>query len=212
MADIVLQGELRSETGKGVARRLRREDRIPAVIYGGKSQESQAIAVSGKDLRRAMAEGALGRLVKLDLGQGGSRTALAKDMQVDPVRGDILHVDFHEVALDEAVQVQVPLVLVGEDERENDGGLLTLIVRELKVSCLPTDIPEHLEVSVAGLAIGDTVHVRDLTPPAGVEIVDDPDTVVLTVAAPAVAAGPEEAEGEEGETADDGAAGGEGEG
>lgn len=211
MADIVLKGELRSGTGKGVARQLRREDQIPAVIYGGKSRESQAISVVGSDVRRAVAQGALGRLVKLDLGEAGSRMALAKDVQFHPVRGDVLHVDFHEVALDEAIQVQVPLVLVGEEERENDGGLPTLIARELTVSCLPAAIPEFLEVSVADLAIGDTVHVSDLTPPEGVEIMDEPDTAVLTVAAPTVTAEAAEAGEDEGEEADDAAAGDAGE-
>lgn len=195
MAEVVLTGELRSTHGKGAARKLRREDKLPAVLYGGKQQGGQPIIVDGTEMRRLLASGAPARLLKLDLGQGNQRTVLLKDLQYDPVKGTLLHADFHEVALDEAVQTAVPLVLAGEDARENDGGILDLLLREVAVSCLPADIPESITVDVSQLAIGDTVHVRDLVPPPGVELVDDPDTAVLTVAAPAV--GADQAGGEE---------------
>lgn len=198
MAEVVLKGETRSALGKGAVRRLRQTDRIPAVIYGGKDGGSVPISVDGSDLRRLMASGGLGRLVKIDLGEAGSRMGLPKELQVDPVRGDFLHIDFHEVALDEAIQTQVGLHMVGEERRENDGGVPTLILRELTVSCLPTAIPEFIEVDVSGLAVGDTVHVGDLSLPEGVEAVDEPDTPVLTVSVPVTeTADAEEAEAEE---------------
>lgn len=185
MAEVVLRGELRQERGKGAARRLRREDKLPGVVYGSKSPGGQPIAVPIPEMRRILATGALNRLVQLDLGEAGRRTVLTKDLQFDPVKGTMLHVDFHEVALDEAVETPVPIQLVGAEERERDGGVIDLLLREITVSCLPTQIPEAISVDVSGLALGDTLHVQDLTPPPGVEFVERPDTPVLTVTAPA---------------------------
>src|SRR5690606_5395746 len=123
------------------------------------------------------------------------------DVQFDPVRGDAVHADFHEVALDEAVQVQVPVVLQNEEARFNDGGILDLLLREVTVSCLPTNIPEAIALDVPGMVICDTAQVRDLQVPEGVEIMDDPDAPVLTVSAPAKAAAEAAEAGEEGEEA-----------
>lgn len=206
MSRMVLRGQLREERGKGAARKVRREGQVPAVLYGHSTPSGQPIAVDGADVRRLLAQGGFGRLVDLDLGQAGRRIALAKDIQFDPVRGDVIHADFHEVALDEKVQVQVPVQVANEEERPKDGGIVGVLLRELTVACLPTAIPEAIAVDVSGLAIGDVLHVRDVSAPEGVELLDDPDTPVVNVTAPAKAAETPEAEGPEGEAEESGEA------
>lgn len=173
---------------------------MPAVLYGHKTPSGQPIAVDEADVRRLLAQGGVGRLVDLDLGEGGRRIALAKDLQFDPVRGEVIHADFHEVSLDEKVQVQVPVQVANEEGRAKDGGIVGLLLRELTVECLPTAIPEAIAVDVSGLAIGDVIHVRDVSAPPGVALLDDPDAPVVNVIAPAKAADEAEAEaGAEGE-------------
>lgn len=194
---MVVRGQLRERRGKGAARQLRRQGWVPAVLYGHAVPSGQPIAVDGADVRRLLSAGGFNRLVDLDLGEAGRRVALAKDVQLDPVAGEVIHADFYAVALDEAVEVQVPVQLSGEEGRTEDGGVIALLLREVTVSCLPTQIPEAITVDVGGLAIGDVVHVRDLRVPEGVRIVDDPNTPVVTVSAPDAAedAGEAEAEG-----------------
>ena len=114
---------------------------------------------------------------------------LIKEVQRDPARGDLLHVDFHKVDLDTEVQTTVPLVLVGEDARENDGGFSSQTLRDLQITCLPTKIPEQIEVDISGLKIGETLTVGDLTLPEGVQAMDDPDVGIVTIVAPRRARG-----------------------
>lgn len=132
---------------------------------------------------------------------GEKKVVLVKDLQRHPVRGDIQHVDFYEVSMDRPVDTTVPVVLEGEDARESDGGIVGLVVRELNISCLPTDIPESIAVDVSQLVIGDTLTVADLKVDQGITVNHDPDEVIVTVTAPAKA-DEAEAEATEGEDAE----------
>jgi len=185
----------RSATGKGAARKLRAEGRVPAIVYG---VEPKPLVVDAQDCSRLVNEGALGRLVHLRLQDAGeTKTVLFKDMQVHPVRGDIIHVDFHEVALDEEITTRVPIVIEGEENRDSDGGALAVHLWEVEISCLANQIPDSIVVDVSGMVIGENLLVQDLKAPEGVNILTSPDEVVAAVVAPAAAVEEEPAEAEE---------------
>lgn len=198
---MTIPAEERTETGKGPNRRVRREGRVPAVMYGPKIG-NRNLYVSTSTIEKLLASGAGGQLIDVTIG-GEKHTVLIKEVQRDPARGDLLHVDFHKVDLDTEVQTTVPLVLVGEDARENDGGFASQTLRELQITCLPTHIPEQIEVDISSLKIGDTLTVGDLTLPEGVQTTDDPGVGIVTIVAPRRARGEAQAQAaQEGEAED----------
>ena len=178
--------EKREGSGKEAAKRLRRAGRVPAVLYGGSAPVS--ITVNPKDIFRLIHghEGGT-QLVQVTFnGSSDKRMAIIRDMQLDPVSEDLVHVDLQEVAMDKPIQVTVPLRHVGDavGVRETKG-ILEMILREVQVSCLPLNIPEVLEADVSGMQINDVLTVRDLKAPEGVRILTDPNQAVVTVAPPA---------------------------
>ncbi len=197
MATVDLQGEIRTETGKSAARRLRRAQRIPGVVYGG---EKGAVTVA---VDPAALVGLLNRgenvLINLSLSGDAGRTAMVilKELQRDPVKGRPLHVDFLEVSMEKKIRVEVPLALSGESTGvKNKGGILEHGLRQLLVECLPLNIPEHLTADVSALDIGDVLHVADLTLPEGVRVLDDPERVVVSVVSPTLEEAPAAPEAE----------------
>lgn len=192
MARGALVAQPRAETGKGTARQLRREGKIPGTIYG-KNRDAINVALEVAPLQRLIQTHGIGRPIDLHVGDE-KHVALVRDVQREPVQGLIQHVDFYVVALDDEVRTVVPLVLVGEDQRPNDGGIVTQILREVEISCLPTAIPEYVEADVSGVAVGDTLTVADLKFPEGVTPVTAEDEIVLTVMAPRATAEEEAAE------------------
>jgi large subunit ribosomal protein L25 len=185
MANATLAAEPRTETGKGAARKLRAAGRVPAVIYGH-NREPQGLSVNARDLAKLLERiSAASTVIELDgLGAGTSRT-LIREIQRHPLKRNIVHVDFQELVAGEKVHVALPIVFVGTavGVREQ-GGLLEEVMRELQVSVDPASIPNHIDVDVSALTIGHPIHVRDLTLPAGVTVLDDPDATVVAVAAP----------------------------
>jgi large subunit ribosomal protein L25 len=175
----------REGTGKGVARRLRREGAVPAILYGGSAP--QTITVNPRDVLRII-HGHEGTTQLLSLkfdGDGGARMAIIRDMQFDPVTERLVHVDIQEVRADRAITVRVAVHPVGEAIGVRDTkGILNLVMHEIEVSCLPTNIPARIGADVSNLAIGDVLAVRDLRPPEGVRIVNDPGQAVATVSPP----------------------------
>jgi large subunit ribosomal protein L25 len=208
----------RESRGSADARRLRRQGLIPGVLYG-KGKGSNAICVPERDLRRALT-GAGGLHAILDVvleGQATTHASILKDYQQDPIRGHISHIDLQEVRLDQPIQASVTVQLIGEPAGVKEGGVLSQVQREINVEALPMEIPEHIDLDVSGMAIGDTLRLVDLPAIEGVTYLDDPEeTVLASVGLPAreVEPEPEEpAEGEElaeGEEAPEGAAEGEG--
>jgi large subunit ribosomal protein L25 len=184
MGHISLKAQERSEFGDGPARRLRRKGFVPGVVYqpGG---PSLALSLPDRELRRALAEG---RTAVIDLSIEGSaaRPVLLKDWYLDPVRGNVLHVDFQEVDLTVEVEAPVGLVLVGIPAGVREGGVLDQTVREIVVRALPDTLPDHLEIDVSELDIGSSTSVADITAPPGVTIVTEPEIVVASVVAPSV--------------------------
>lgn len=215
---VKLKAEPRTTTGRSAARRLKARGIVPAVIYGGK-EKSQPLQVSARDLN-AMLSHASGEniLVELEIAGGkGTKTALLQEVQHSPVGGDILHVDFHAISMDEKIEASVPLEPLGISIGvKNAGGLLEQNIRSMTVECFPKDLPDRITVDVSGLDIGDSIHVRDIKLPSGVIAKVNADLTAFSVMAPtaeeepvtpeaeaAAAAGPEviTAKKEEGEAA-----------
>jgi large subunit ribosomal protein L25 len=176
----------RDGKGKQAAKRLRREGRVPAVLYGGTAPQS--ISVDPKAVLK-MIHGHEGSTQLLTLnfegGNGGARMAIIRDMQFDPVSENLLHVDLQEVSADRAINVRVAVHPVGEAIGVKDTkGILNLVLHELEISCLPTNIPTRIDADVTNLAIGDVLTVRDLTVPEGVRVLNDPGQAVATVSPP----------------------------
>jgi len=201
MEELTLGVETRNDRGKGAARRLRRSGKVPAVFYGPKST-AVPIAIDRKDFASHVANLEGSHLIRFtsanaDLQQ---RVALVREVQHHPVDGAILHVDFYEVDLTRRLRVTVPLHFVGKAKGVAEGGILQPIVREMEVECLPTDIPQFIEVDVTPLDIHDAVHLADVAMPANVTAVFETNEAVVSVLPPTVeevkAATPAEGEGE----------------
>jgi large subunit ribosomal protein L25 len=202
-----LEVKERQERGSAANRRLRREGLVPGVLYG-RELKSRAIAVPEPELRHALG-GEHGAHAILDVVVDGEKRAhpsILKDYQRDPARGGLLHFDLQVVRLDEAIQASVAVVLVGESVGAKAGGVVTPITRELAVEALPTEIPDQIEADVSALEIGDSLHLSDLTAPKGVAFLDDPETLLVTVAPPArlIEVEEEAEEAVEGEEAEEG--------
>ncbi|HYC32162.1 MAG TPA: 50S ribosomal protein L25 [Gemmatimonadales bacterium] len=180
-----LQVATRPETGKGAARSLRREGKVPGVIYGH-DRAAEPVVIDNLALAKLLG-GISATTTVVDVAIDGRAPvkALIREIQRDAVRpAKILHLDLYEVRADEAVTVEVPVHLVGTaDGVRNFGGVLDHSLRELEIEVLPGDIPEHIELDVTNLAIGHSLFVRDIVIPKG-HILNDPDTPVCTVVAP----------------------------
>jgi large subunit ribosomal protein L25 len=198
---IKLQVKERERRGSADARRLRRDGYIPGVLYG-RGKDPQTICVPERDLRRVLT-GQGGLHAILDVVVEGKQTTYAsilKDYQQDPLRGHISHIDLQEVRLDQPIQASVTVQLVGEPVGAKEGGVLSQVQREINIEALPMEIPEHIDLDVSGMAIGDTLRLADLTPMDGVTYLDNPEeTVLATVTMPTRVEEPEEVteEGEE---------------
>lgn len=191
MERVTLNVEKRDKAGKGIARVLRRQGMIPAIIYRGGG--SLPIAIS----KKAMAEfidSTAGEhtVVNLKFSDGDRKLAILKEYQTDPLKGDILHTDFFEISLTERVTVNVRIVTHGEPIGvKRDGGILQHVLREIEIKCLPDKIPGHLEADISKLEIGQYIHVKDIQVGEGIEVITTPDEIIVNVVAPAVEKEPE---------------------
>jgi large subunit ribosomal protein L25 len=173
------------------AKRLRRNGKIPGVLYGPKTQ-AVALEFDQREFTNRIAGLEGSHLVRLKSASDilAEKVALVKDMQLHPISGDVIHADLYEVDLSARIQVRVPLHFVGRAAGVTRGGILQPIVREVEVECLPMDIPQFFDVDVSALDIGDSVHVRDLVMPEGVTAVSEPDLALVSVVTPTVEEAP----------------------
>ena len=192
----------REESGSRHTRRLRADGFVPGVLYG--KGHARAIVVPERDLRAAMT-GPSGLHAILDVVIAGQTTvhpSILAEYQQDPIRGTISHIDLREVRLDQPIHATVTIQLVGEPEGAKTGGMLSLVARELQVEALPGDVPEHIDVDVTRMEIGDVLRLADIPPIDKVTLLDDPhETVIATVSVPRGFAELEEAEAAEAEAA-----------
>ena len=213
--ETTLQSEKRSERGKNMARQLRRNGRLPGVVYGDSGGQSArdavAVSVDPDELSRILhSDSGVNTLIGLTIDSGQPDQVLIKDYQLHPITRELLHVDFYRLAMDKAITVAVPVVLKGEAEGvKMQGGLIAFEQREFSIECLPTEIPEHVEVDVSDLMIGQGVRVQDLLEGVSWKPVTDAATLIVHVIAPKVE---EEPEAEEEEAAAEAGAAPEGEG
>jgi len=157
---------------------------IPAIMYG-RDQEPVELQVDYRHLEKALSRGARSRVINLVVGTAGdSYPVMLKEVQYDPRRGSIIHADFHKISLKEKVRTHVPVLVVGGEEVDKRGGIIQHQLREIEVECLPTSIPLRFVVDVSALEIGHHISIGEVEFPEGVEPVDEPDTVVVTIVAP----------------------------
>jgi len=183
MEKISIQAEKREGAGKGSARTLRRDGKVPAVLY--RAGKAQSIQLSSKELSKLINTVA-GEQVMVDLlfADGDKKLALLKDFQVDPIGGELLHTDFFEVSLTETVRISVHVSTTGEPIGvKRDGGMLQHPIREIQIECLPDKIPGKIEVDISKLEVGQSVHVSDLKLEEGVKILTDLHEVIVNVVA-----------------------------
>ena len=185
---VKLSATRRTGTGRSAVRKIKAQGAVPAIIYGGKNKP-EALQVSKRDISLMLSH-ASGEniLVELEIeGEKAGRLALVQEVQHAPVGGDILHVDFHAVSMNEMIEADVPLEPTGMAEGvKTFGGLLEQNLRSLEIECLPRDLPDVITVDVSHLNIGDSIHVRELPLPQGVTTRVPPDLTVFSVLAPTV--------------------------
>jgi large subunit ribosomal protein L25 len=185
MEQININGSLREAAGKGPNRKLRRSGMIPGVLYGNK-KETVSLEIDPKDVLRILhSQTGENTIFALNIPGRETVNCMIKEYQLEPVSHALLHADFFQIAMDVALEVDVPLVTRGEAVGvKTEGGLLDIVHRELRVECLPGDIPEHIEADITNMKIGDLLRVKDLKVSDKIKILEDPDMVIITVEHP----------------------------
>jgi len=199
---IELKTNVRTQVGNGPARALRREGKIPAVLYGPDT-EPVLLSVAVNDLEQILKKSKAAQVllnVLIQNGETSTKSAMIKELQTHPISRDFLHIDLYEIALDRKITVKIPIAIKGTPIGVEEGGVLQTVRRELEVLCLPFAIPEVIEIDVTDLDIGDSIHVGKLSVGEDIELMDDDHFTVVTVLTPKV----EEVEVEELEEEEEG--------
>jgi large subunit ribosomal protein L25 len=185
MEEIRIKAETRTERGKGPARRMRRQGTIPAILYG-RDVQPVALTISSKDWRRLETHARSNAVIKMELTEGGAaqeRPVMIKNVQKAPVDQKVLHVDFLQISMERAVQVEVPIHLTGAAAGVVKGGVVEQHLRTVMIESLPGQIPEKIDVDISALEIGDSIHIREISLP-GVKLLDPPDVAVVGITPP----------------------------
>ncbi|MFZ5980805.1 MAG: 50S ribosomal protein L25/general stress protein Ctc [Candidatus Zixiibacteriota bacterium] len=204
MKEISLTADLRTETGKGSARRIRRDGKIPGIIYGPETNPLN-IVVDEKVFRNAMKMSTSSSIFNLDVA-GEKNKVVVRDLQRDPVTSRVIHIDFHAISMNRPIHISIPIKFIGTPRGvKTDGGIMTVPLRELEISCLPVNIPEDVKVDVSDLGIGDAIHVSDLQI-ENAEILSEKRRTVVVISSPTIIKSEttvtEGVEGEAGEAAE----------
>src|SRR5690554_1182504 len=200
--EATLTAQIREESGKRISRRLRAEKQLPAVLYG---KENKKLTIDEREAQKLLNIMGMSHLIKLKIKTPKKKKAeehavLIKEAQVHPLKGNLLHLDLYEVSLDHKVTLKIPLTFIGEEERVNDGSIIEQMLYEIEISCLPTQIPEKIEVDISKLTMNESITAGDLNLPKGVDLVTSPTKHVVSAASPKMEELPEEEEkAEEGE-------------
>ncbi|KPJ70208.1 hypothetical protein AMJ44_00390 [candidate division WOR-1 bacterium DG_54_3] len=181
---ILIKGEKRIIFGKNASRAIRREGKVPAIFYGANTT-SIPLVVSKKDIIKILkSESGENTIFKVSF-NSESQDAMIKELQIDPVTDELLHVDLYQIAMDKIIRVSIPVVPVGEAVGvKAEGGFVDFMTREVEIECLPKDIPEQIEIDISSLHIHQSVKVEDVRPFEGVEIITEPDTVLILIDVP----------------------------
>jgi large subunit ribosomal protein L25 len=199
MQDITLCSFLREKVGKNTNKKLRRQGLVPSILYG-RDIESIPIKIKEKEFKQIIEKSGQNVIINLEVIKNETKdtfTVMIKEVQIHPLTSKFLHIDFQKISLEEKMVVTVPVHLIGESKGVKEGGILDQIIRDIEVKCLPTKIPQNIEIDVSELNIGDVIYVKDIKPPEDVEIVTEKEEVIVTVLAPAVVEVAEEVKPEE---------------
>lgn len=186
MERVELNVQTREGTGKSTAKKLRKKGEIPAVVYT-KGKPSLHIITNNRQFVKLLHQKGVNVIIDLKVKTETNpqeRTVLIKEIQNDPLKGDILHIDFQQIKLTERIKVHVPLVTKGECPGVKEGGILEYILRELEIECLPTEIPKELFVDISALKIGEAIHVKDLSVPKDLKVITQPELIAVIVKMP----------------------------
>jgi len=189
MEQRILTIEARDSLGKNANRRLRENAKVPAIVYG-KGMESVAVTVDRKELELAIAgEGGINHLITLKgAGPLDGTVVIVADLPRHCLKNRMLHVDLHKINLEENVKVKVPVSITTIAKGVKDGGIQDIIMHEIEIECLPGQIPEHIDIDVSGLGIGESLHVSDLHLPSGLKVLDDPSASIVNILGKAIEA------------------------
>jgi large subunit ribosomal protein L25 len=183
MANATLSAALRTDTGKGAARALRREGRVPGIIYGH-AREPQPLSLDARELGRLLEHVTESTVIEVSI-DGKPAKTLIREIQRHPFKKHFVHVDFQELVAGESVVVRIPLVFRGVAEGVKvDAGIMNTLMTEFEVEADPSNIPDHIDVDVTHVTIGHALHVGEIPLPAGVTVLDDPESAVVIVSAP----------------------------
>ena len=182
--DINIKAEKRDVFGKNAARRLRKEGGIPVILYGADT-DTVPLIIKKKDLFNILkSESGENTIFKVSF-NSKTTNAMIKEIQRDPVSDEILHTDFIQIAMDKVIEVSVPLLFEGEAIGvKAEGGFVDVTTREVEIECLPRDIPEQIAIDISGLHLNQSLKIKDLSPPGGVQILNDPNTVIVHIEPP----------------------------
>ncbi|HUT72216.1 MAG TPA: 50S ribosomal protein L25 [Desulfatiglandales bacterium] len=197
MDTMQLNSEIRVQTGKGAARRLRTAGKLPAILYGAETDPIM-LAMDYSELKKTL-RGRAAENIIFDLTINGEKKSqpkkvMIKEIQRDPVKRDYLHIDLFEISMAKELEVDIPIDLLNTPVGVEQGGVLQHTRREVKAACLPEDLVDRIEVDVSGLDIGQSLHIRDISFPPGLRPLDDENLTIVTVVAPTVTAEVEEGE------------------
>ena len=179
MKELELQGSLRTETGKEKAKRLRKNGSIPGIVYGNKG--NLMVTINHDDMVRLLQKATANAIFNLKVEKKEDRKVVIKEVQRDVITRNFLHVDLFEISMKKKIKISVPIEETGQPVGIKMGGILTHILRELKVECLPESIPETIKIDVSNLDVGHNLHVRDIEVPDGVTVLSNPDETICSV-------------------------------
>ncbi len=204
MSTIEISASLRNDLGKGASRRLRHAEQIPAVVYGA-GKDAQALTIEHRIIYKAQEQESFYSQVLNLVIDGENTDVIVKDIQRHPFKPKIMHVDFLRVVAGQEIHTTVPLHFINEDQPAKAGGIVSHHANEIEIACLPKDLPEFIEVDVAGLKVGDSVHLSDVKLPAGASSVElakgaDHDSAIVTIDKPKGPAAEDEGDAEAAET------------
>ena len=180
---IQLKAELRTGQTRSAIRGLRNGGRVPASVYGKKISSGESISVEEKELN-AILRKSRHAVIDLAMGDKGTQPVIINDIQRDKLSGKVLHVDFHQISMDEPIHSSMPVELVGTSAGVKEGGILTVESHEVEIRCLPKDLPASLTLDISGLGIGDTIHASAIELPDGVELISEPTLSIASILAP----------------------------
>ena len=187
MKRISINVKPRDAAGIRRGRALRRQGVIPAVVYGAE-RPTVPVAVDEKDFRGVLRTGSSKAIIDLKVEGGGEETlAIIKEIQYDPLGEEIQHIDFFRITAGKPIQVTIPITATGRSEGEKEGGVVEHLIREVRIECLPADIPESITFDLSALGLGESLHLKDVAPPPAVAFLDPPDTALVVVKAPRMA-------------------------